>query len=514
MDEDIRGFRSQVSRTPAEQEDYKGNGITVILKEDQYPHEFENLKKDGCAVPGAVPADRHSRDSACASSPRIEISISSRSTTSPAAPAHLLLQSVGMPAPFSYPEGQKDEADPDKIFHIIIHSDASKMFDLFIGPMNRMPLYPYGEGTPAWRARRIKAFNERLLSLFPYLRHLIRARIPEPHSGLTSDCGPRRPARATGRRGQGPDRPGRRGDGLHIRVVAATGTVVVAADEKELVVGQAEKVNELKELLKLLRPDHELTGEEKNRVVAAVVPIVDRFLMDRILEEARRDHGPAGRAAEEPDRRGRVVAEFLPRAGGRPVHRPGLQRSGRLVVDAPEAELRKKALGTRIDESKKRLGPLWGRPSLTAREEEEVINQIASILDQPSLWESTTKTNPIDGTCLGANLEGESLGVGRLDRRLFVPCRSETDGGMSCFVEKTGPLSSSLTNRCTVSNSNTIGPRWTGTSRRATSRILHGFARRHGRRPPSPARVWRIRIHPLDRAVRAVEISIFRRHER
>ena len=64
---------------------------------------------------------------------------------------------------------------------------------------------------------------------------------------------------------------------LHFRIFDDDGTVVVNTDEK-LLPGQARQIEDLRKQLESLWPPHELTQNEKVRIIAAVQSILGRTL--------------------------------------------------------------------------------------------------------------------------------------------------------------------------------------------------------------------------------------------
>ena len=82
---------------------------------------------------------------------------------------------------------------------------------------------------------------------------------------------------------------------LHFRIFDANGKVVVDTDETRLTT-QAGPIADLKRQLDSVRPPHQLTGSEKDRVIAEVTSIVDNPLwrswqefQHRIIEDSLRD---------------------------------------------------------------------------------------------------------------------------------------------------------------------------------------------------------------------------------
>jgi hypothetical protein len=172
--------------------------------------------------------------------------------------------------------------------------------------------------------------------------------------------------------------------------------VVVDADEKKLA-GQAGPIGHLKTQLKDMWPPHELIESEKKPIIAAVTPIIDRFLIDQLLEEVASIFAPN----PEPRRNLVVVAEswggFANLPEGRQLAFRVFDDRGALVADASEAQLRDRC-GPEIDKLKERLRPLWNREgSLAWDDEQRIIKDIAAILGQKQIWEPKTKTNPFDG---------------------------------------------------------------------------------------------------------------------
>ncbi len=249
-----------------------------------------------------------------------------------------------------------------------------------------------GEGPLAAKGERIEALKERLQSLRPYLRHLkpARGRKDQPEFDLRLLSSPEG---ASGIRAEGKDLliVAAAGKALHFRIVVKDGTVVFDADEKELV-GQAGPIEDLRRQLGGLWPPHELKSTEKDQVIATVTSILDSALIDQIIEDVVSIIGP------EPQVRKSLVA--VAQSWRDTSHQPGspsvafrvFDDRGDLVAHASEAELRDQS-GTQIDELKERLEPLWHGPSVTWDLEQEIIEDVAAILDQKGIWELKTRTS-------------------------------------------------------------------------------------------------------------------------
>ena len=73
---------------------------------------------------------------------------------------------------------------------------------------------------------------------------------------------------------------------LHFRIFGDDGTVVVNTDER-LLPGVSRQIEDLRKQLESLRPPHELTKNEKVRVIAAVTSIFGGTLLQKLIRFAQ-----------------------------------------------------------------------------------------------------------------------------------------------------------------------------------------------------------------------------------
>ena len=298
------------------------------------------------------------------------------------------------PETIDYPAGALNPKDYDKSITISTATGLPYGFIIEISDRSegkRLSLYE-GEGPLAGKGQRIEALKERLRSVHPYLRHLKRARGGKDHPEFDLRLLPSLDD-ASGSRAEGNDLiiVTASGKALHFRIVAVDGTVVFDADETALV-GPAGQIEDLRRQLGGLWPPHELTSTEKAQVIATVTSIVDYALIDQIIEDVVSIIG------QEPEARKSLVAvaeswrDTSDQPGNPHVAFRVFDDRGDLVADSSEADLRDRS-GTQIDELKERLKPLWHGPLLTWEDEQQIIEDVASILDQEGIWEPKTRTS-------------------------------------------------------------------------------------------------------------------------
>jgi hypothetical protein len=117
---------------------------------------------------------------------------------------------------------------------------------------------------------------------------------------------------------------------LHFRIFEADGTAIAYADEK-LLPGQARQIEDLRKQLESLWPPHELTQNEKVRVIAAVKSIVGRTRVQKLIRFARKS------PREQFARVRKQLVEwgwYVPHLGNdRTAYVIGLHGTGRLYVN-------------------------------------------------------------------------------------------------------------------------------------------------------------------------------------